>query len=117
MARRLVSMENKNTKNKSKNYMKRQIKYPSEKTLQKRVGYTELIPKARYNGVVCPKCGCREFSLYRIKVNTVAYCTKCLSYIKFVSKEDLEKIVERHTGVKKITKARASVKANNYDEE
>lgn len=110
-------MENKNTKNKSKNYMKRQIKYPSEKTLQKRVGYTELIPKARYNGVVCPKCGCREFSLYRIKVNTVAYCTKCLSYIKFVSKEDLEKIVERYTGVKKITKARASVKASNYDEE
>ena len=101
MARRLVSMENKNTKNKSKNYMKRQIKYPSEKTLQKRVGYTELIPKAKYNGIVCPKCGCREFSLYRIKVNTVAYCTKCLSYIKFVSKEDLEKIVERYTGVKK----------------
>ena len=101
MARRLVSMENKNTKNKSKNYMKRQIKYPSEKTLQKRVGYTELIPKAKYNGIVCPKCGCHEFSLYRIKVNTVAYCTKCLSYIKFVSKEDLEKIVERYTGVKK----------------
>lgn len=48
-------MENKNTKNKSKNYMKRQIKYPSEKTLQKRVGYTELIPKAKYNGIVCPK--------------------------------------------------------------
>lgn len=104
MARRLVSVENKNTKNKSKNYMKRQIKYPSEKTLQKRVGYTELIPKARYNGIVCPKCGCREFSLYRIKVNTVAYCTKCLSYIKFVSKEDLEKIVERYTGVKKSQK-------------
>ena len=101
MARRLVSMENKNTKNKSKNYMKRQIKYPSEKTLQKRVGYTELIPKAKYNGIVCPKCGYHEFSLYRIKVNTVAYCTKCLSYIKFVSKEDLEKIVERYTGVKK----------------
>lgn len=80
--------------------MKRQIKYPSEKTLQKRVGYTELIPKARYNGIVCPKCGCREFSLYRIKVNTVAYCTKCLSYIKFVSKEDLEKIVSAYTGVK-----------------
>lgn len=104
MARRLVSMENKNTKNKSKNYMKRQIKYPSEKTLQKRVGYTELIPKTHYNGIVCPKCGCREFSLYRIKVNTVAYCTKCLSYIKFVSKEDLEKIVERYTGVKKSQK-------------
>lgn len=99
MARRLVS-----TKNKSKNYMKRQIKYPSEKTLKKRVGYTELIPKAKYNGIVCPKCGCREFSLYRIKVNTVAYCTKCLSYIKFVSKEDLEKIVERYTGVKKSQK-------------
>lgn len=76
-------MENKNTKNKSKNYMKRQIKYPSEKTLQKRVGYTELIPKAKYNGIVCPKC---------------------LSYIKFVSKEDLEKIVERYTGVKKSQK-------------
>ena len=97
-------MENKNTKNKSKNYMKRQIKRPSEKTLQKRVGYTELIPKAKYNGIVCPKCGCREFSLYRIKVHTVAYCAKCLSYIKFVSKEDLEKIVERYTGVKKSQK-------------
>lgn len=105
MARRLVSVENKNTKNKSKNYMKRQIKYPSEKTLQKRVGYTELISKAKYNGIVCPKCGCRELSLYRIKVNTVAYCTKCLSYIKFVSKEDLEKIVERYTGVKQRKKS------------
>lgn len=93
-------MGNKNTKNKSKNYVKRQIKYPSEKTLRKRVGYTELIPKTRYNGIVCPKCGCREFSLYRIKVNTVAYCTKCLSYIKFVSKEDIEKIVSSYTGVK-----------------
>lgn len=111
MARRLVSMENKDTKNKSKNYMKRQIKYPSEKTLQKRVGYTELISKAKYNGIVCQKCGCREFSLYRIKVNTVAYCTKCLSYIKFVSKEDLEKIVERYTGVKQRKKSQNPVQA------
>lgn len=79
---------------------KNKIKYPSNKTLQKRVGYTELIPKVSYDGIVCPKCGCREFSLYRIKVNTVAYCTKCLSYIKFVSKEDLEKIVSAYTGVK-----------------
>lgn len=79
---------------------KNKIKYPSNKTLQKRVDYTELIPKVSYDGIVCPKCGCREFSLYRIKVNTVAYCTKCLSYIKFVSKEDLEKIVSAYTGVK-----------------
>lgn len=104
-------MENKNTKNKSKNYIKRQIKYPSEKTLQKRVGYTELISKAKYNGIVCPKCGCHEFSLYRINVNTVAYCTKCLSYIKFVSKEDLEKIVERYTGVKQRKKSQNPVQA------
>lgn len=79
---------------------KNKIKYPSNKTLQKRVGYTELIPKTSYDGIVCPKCGCGEFSLYRIKVNTVAYCTRCLSYIKFVSKEDLEKIVSAYTGVK-----------------
>lgn len=82
----------------------KKIKYPSQKTLQKRAGYIELIPKTHYNGIVCPKCGCREFSLYRIKVNTVAYCTKCLSYIKFVSKEDLEKIVERYTDFKKSQK-------------
>ena len=108
-------MENKSTKNKSKNYMKRQIKYPSEKTLQKRVGYTELIPKAKYNGIVCPKCGCREFSLYRIKVNTVAYCTKCLSYIKFVRRP------RKNCGAvhwrQKITKVIVSVKASNYDGE
>lgn len=83
----------------------KKIKYPSQKTLQKRVGYTELVPNAQYDGIVCPKCGCREFSLYRIKVNTVAYCTRCLSYIKFVSKEDLEKIVERYTGVKQRKKS------------
>lgn len=37
------------------------IKYPSQKTLQKRVGYIELIPKTQYDGIVCPKCGCKDF--------------------------------------------------------
>lgn len=64
------------------------VEFPKKsKTLwfspKKRADYTELIPKTHYNGIVCQKC---------------------LSYIKFVSKEDLEKIVERYTGVKKSQK-------------
>ena len=78
----------------------KKIKYPSQKTLQKRVGYIELIPKTQYDGIVCPKCGCKDFSVYRIKVNTALYCYKCLSYIKFISKEDLIDVIGNYTGVK-----------------
>lgn len=80
--------------------MGEKIRKPSAKALKKRENYIELIAKTKHKGIQCPKCGCKYFSVYRIKVNTMLCCCNCLSYIKFVSKEDLSKIIEEYTSVR-----------------
>lgn len=48
--------------------------------------------KERMSRIVCGHCGCKEFSIYKLVTNVGAYCSGCGKYIKFLNKEERNKL-------------------------